>query len=181
MYSLSEIQAATGLSNNPLVLRTFIGNAEFGWKIAWSDRMIFMYTSILPFAWIWYAMRRRVKHLPIWGLAVFFLPMFFDGITHVVSDFSGIDEGFRYHNQWLANLTNNFLPHTFYYGDALGSFNSWMRLLTGLLFGIGVVWFAFPEAWAVFEDIERKYESKFRQIAMLDRQLEEHLSEAKRK
>jgi hypothetical protein len=36
-------------------------------------------------------------------------------------------------------------PHiTFYAGDALGSFNSWMRLITGLLGGLGIAWFAFP-------------------------------------
>jgi hypothetical protein len=36
------------------------------------------------------------------------------------------------------------LPSSFYVGDALGSFNSWMRLFTGLCFGIGVAWFMFP-------------------------------------
>ena len=32
----------------------------------------------------------------------------------------------------------------FYVGDALGSFNSWARLITGLLAGLGITWLAFP-------------------------------------
>ena len=67
-----------------------------------------------------------------------------DGTTHFVSDIAGIGQGFRYTNAWLAAMTNNVFPASFYIGDALGSFNSWMRLLTGALFGIGVVWFGFP-------------------------------------
>jgi hypothetical protein len=38
----------------------------------------------------------------------------------------------------------NAFPINFYQGDALGSFNSWMRLITGVLFGIALVAFAFP-------------------------------------
>jgi hypothetical protein len=33
---------------------------------------------------------------------------------------------------------------SFYYGDALGSFNSWARLITGLLAGLGITWLVFP-------------------------------------
>jgi hypothetical protein len=29
-------------------------------------------------------------------------------------------------------------------GNALGSFNSWMRLITGPLASLGIVWFVFP-------------------------------------
>lgn len=54
MYSLREVQDAWQLSINPLVLRRFLGNPEMGWKVAWSDRMVSMYTSILFVSWIWY-------------------------------------------------------------------------------------------------------------------------------
>jgi len=52
--------------------------------------------------------------------------------------------GFRDSNSWLLALTNNRLPLV-YAGDALGSFNSWARLITGVLAGVGIVWFAFPQ------------------------------------
>ena len=47
MYSLAEIQAAWQTTTDPFTLRQFIGNPETGWKVAWSDRMVSMYTSIL--------------------------------------------------------------------------------------------------------------------------------------
>lgn len=144
MYSLAEIQAAWQDTLNPLVLRQFTGNVEMGWKVAWSDRMVSMYTSVLIFAWFWYPLRRRLKPLPLWGAVLFLLPMFVDGSSHLVSDLAGIGLGFRDTNAWLAQLTNHAFPLTFYIGDGLGSFNSWMRLLTGVLFGVGVVWFGFP-------------------------------------
>ncbi len=62
----------------------------------------------------------------------------------MISDFAGIGQGFRDNNLWLASLTNYSLPSAFYAGDALGSFNSWMRLLTGLLAGVAIGWFVFP-------------------------------------
>jgi len=144
MYSLDEIQAAWQDTINPLILRKFIGNETMGWKIAWSDRMISFYTSVWVFAVLWSPFRGRVKPLPWWGFVLFLLPLIMDGGTHAISDFAGIGQGFRDTNQWLAILTNNSLPTTFYAGDALGSLNSIMRIISGLLAGLGIVWLAFP-------------------------------------
>jgi hypothetical protein len=70
--------------------------------------------------------------------------MVVDGSSHLVSDVAGIGRGFRDSNLWLAALTANRLSPSFYAGDAWGSFNSAMRLVTGLLFGTGVAWFGVP-------------------------------------
>ena len=48
---------------------------------------------------------------------------------------------------------------TYYQGDAFGSFNSWMRLITGLLFGIALVGIAFPYINDAFTDIARRSEA----------------------
>jgi uncharacterized membrane protein len=143
-YSLPEIQAAWQYTINPLILRQFIGNPELGWKVAWSDRMVSMFTSIWIFGLIWYPYRRRLPKLPLWGLVLFLLPMALDGTSHFISDFWGIGQGFRDTNLWLVVLTKNVFVPTFYAGDAWGSFNSAMRLLSGILFGLGIVWFIFP-------------------------------------
>lgn len=150
MYSLTEIQAAWQNTIQPMVLRRFIGNESMGWKIAWSDRMISFYTSIWFFAIIWWLLRRRIRALPWWAFLLFLLPIALDGGTHMISDLAGIGQGFRDTNQWLAGLTNGAFPSGFYIGDALGSFNSWMRLITGPLAGLGLVWFAFPHVEASF-------------------------------
>jgi len=75
---------------------------------------------------------------------LFILPLAIDGATHMFSDFAGLTAGFRYSNLWLSNLTGYIFPTDFYIGDTLGSFNSWMRIITGLLFGVGTAGFIFP-------------------------------------
>ena len=145
MYSLETIQTVWQNTDNPLILRQFVGNSEMGWKVAWSDRMVYMYGSIIFFAAVLFWPRRKtLKPLPWWGFVLLLLPMAIDGGSHFISDLSGIGNGFRYSNLWLAELTNNVFSASFYAGDALGSFNSWMRLLSGVLFGLGLVWFLFP-------------------------------------
>lgn len=144
MYPLAEIQAAWQDTSNPMILRKFVGNEAMGWKIAWSDRMISFYTSIWLFALAWWPLRRKLKPVSWWVFALLLLPMIVDGSTHALSDLAGIGLGFRDTNQWLVALTNNALSPAFYAGDALGSFNSWARLISGLLAGLGLVWLAFP-------------------------------------
>ncbi len=144
MYSLAEIRVAWQDTLNPLILRQFIGNELMGWKVAWSDRMVSFYTSIWLFAALWYPLRRRVRPLAWWGFVLFLLPLALDGSSHLISDLAGIGQGFRDTNEWLRMLTKDAFPATFYAGDALGSFNSLMRFITGLLAGLGIVWLAFP-------------------------------------
>lgn len=144
MYSLGEIQAVWQDTINPLILRQFVGSETMGWKIAWSDRMISFYTSVWFFAVLWYPLRRKVKPLSWWAFTLLLLPIAIDGTSHMVSDFAGIGQGFRDTNAWLAVLTNNTFHATFYAGDALGSFNSIMRFITGILAGFAIAWLVFP-------------------------------------
>jgi len=143
-YTLPEIQTAWMDTVNPLLLRKFTGTMGMGWKVAWSDRMISFYSGVWLFALIWYPIRNRTRSIPWAGLILFLLPMALDGGSHFISDFAGIGLGFRDSNLWLANLTHFAFSPNFYAGDALGSFNSWMRIITGLLAGLGLVWFALP-------------------------------------
>jgi hypothetical protein len=78
--------------------------------------------------------------------------MVIDGTSHMISDLAGLEQGFRTSNVWLASLTGNALPASFYLGDALGSFNSMMRLVSGVLFGLGMVWFGFPYLNTAFSE-----------------------------
>jgi uncharacterized membrane protein len=144
-YSLAQVQNAWGQTTNPAILRQFIGNPELGWKVAWSDRMVSMFTSLWLFSILGWLIRRRIKRLPWWGLVIFLLPMAVDGTSHFVSDLAGIGQGFRDANLWLQVLTQHLFPVSFYVGDGWGSFNSLMRLLTGIMFGIGIVWYTYPK------------------------------------
>jgi uncharacterized membrane protein len=79
-------------------------------------------------------------------LLLMLLPLFIDGTSHALNDiFSGASgSGFRDNNAWLAFLTDNAFPG-FYAGDALGTLNWWLRLLTGLIAAWGIA--AFLVSW----------------------------------
>jgi uncharacterized membrane protein len=159
MYSLSEIQSAWQTTTDPLILRQFIGNSEMGWKVAWSDRMVSMYTSILFCGLLYGLVRKRLKPISLGEFAILLLPMTIDGGTHMISDLAGIGEGFRDTNIWLQILTKDAFSMAFYQGDALGSFNSWVRLITGILFGMALVAFVYPHLNDAFADIVRRSEA----------------------
>jgi uncharacterized membrane protein len=165
-YSLAEVQSAWQVTNEPWLLREFVGNPQMGWKVAWSDRMVAMFASLWLFGLLWGGLRRLIRRLPWWGLILLWLPMVSDGITHVISDASGIGLGFRDSNAWLAGLTANSLPAAFYSGDAWGSFNSLMRLLTGALFGLGTVWYLYPFLEEAFAVTRRVMTIKYRSLDM---------------
>ena len=159
MYSLSKIQAVWQNTTNPFILRQFIGNPEMGWKVAWSDRMVSMYTSILLGGLLYGLVRHLFEPLSFRKFVILLLPMVIDGGTHMISDLQGIGQGFRDTNIWLQILTTNAFSTAFYQGDVLGSFNSWMRLITGILFGIALVGFAYPNIDDAFADIVRRNET----------------------
>lgn len=148
-YGLAELRTVWPGATDMVGLGAIIGNEQLGWKVAWSDRMVAMYTAILVFGLLFglvrSRVRRTVRRFPVWLFLLLLLPMALDGGTHLISDLSGIGEGFRATNEWLATLTAHQLPASFYAGDALGSFNSWMRLLSGVLFGLAVVGLVYPE------------------------------------
>ena len=161
MISLETVRSIWADTFDPQVLRRFIGDATVGFKVAWSDRMVSTYSSLPLAAALWWPLRRRLRPLPFWGFILFILPLLLDGGSHMVSDLAGIDQGFRSTNAWLASLTANRLPASFYAGNALGSFNSWMRLISGALFGIGAVWFAFPHVDLSFRQTAEAIREKF--------------------
>jgi uncharacterized membrane protein len=146
-YTLDEISQVHPYTD-PLRLRSFYGTPEMGWKVAWSDRMISFYMMIPVFGLV-YAVWRRFGRQPrpiSWRLLVLLLlPLAVDGFTHMFSDliFGVSSGGFRDANAWLAFLTGNAFPG-FYAGDQYGTFNWWMRLITGLLAAWAVAFCAFP-------------------------------------
>ena len=89
--------------------------------------------------------------------------MALDGFTHMFSDFAGLGLGFRDSHRWLATITNNAFSSAFYAGDGWGSFNSIMRLITGFLFGVGIVWFVTPHINELFKEMETRYLQKSQQ------------------
>lgn len=150
-FSYTQIQIAEvwgrplSAISNELIRRQFIGTPELGWKIAWSDRMVSMYTSIFLFGLLYALLRERgirLKGISWWLFGLLILPMAVDGTTHLINDALRLD--FRQTNQWAVFLTNYALPTNFYTDDLFGSLNSVLRIVTGILFGYSVVGFLWP-------------------------------------
>lgn len=172
MYTPAQlpVELIDNLADNMLALKYFTGNETLGWKVAWSDRMVYMYGSMWLAGLIFWltSRRRRIKPIPMLVFFVLLLPMGLDGVSHTVSDFSGgLFDGFRYTNQWLADLTNNAFSDTFYRGDYFGTFNSWMRFISGIGFGIGMIGFFFPiihiemvRNWQLLDNKLRQYSAE---------------------
>ena len=142
-YPLDLINTVRG-STAVLTLRQFIGNDQMGYKVAWSDRMISLYTSVWLGGLLYALWRRRLRPLPLVLAGVLLIPILLDGGAHFISDLQGFGQGFRDTNAWLRALTGGAFPLTFYAGDGWGSFNSITRLWTGVLAGLALAWAILP-------------------------------------
>ncbi len=145
-YTLAEINQIFPYTDEGN-LRHFIGTPSMGWKVAWSDRMISFYWMTPVWGVVYAALRQRYNLQPL-SLKVILLalvPLIIDGITHIANDaiYGVAGDGFRNTNDWLAWLTADAFPG-FYTGDHFGTFNWWMRLLTGILAAWGLVFGYFP-------------------------------------
>ncbi len=152
-YTQAQIATAWGRAlpeiSNELIRRQFIGTPELGWKVAWSDRMVAMYTSIFLFGLLYAMLRERgikMPGMPWWLFFLFLLPMALDGTTHLINDVLRLD--FRQTNDWAVLITGGLFSPQFYVDDMFGSLNSVLRIVTGILFGFGVVGFL----WPIMED-----------------------------
>jgi hypothetical protein len=122
--------------------------------------MVSLYGGVLLGGLLYIILRRRIKPLSLRVAALLTLPIVVDGSTHWVSDLAGLTHGFRYDNRWLAAVTDHTFSEGFYVGNALGSFNSWMRLFSGLLFGLAVVWLTYPHIETYFGEIRETLEPR---------------------
>jgi len=171
MYSLQEI-GAVWPTDNAIILRQFVGNAEMGWKMAWSDRMISVYGGVWLAGIVYALTRRRLQiSLLVWML-LGVLPLGLDGVSHMINDVvagtSGL--GYRDSNAWLQVLTGNVFPASFYAGDQLGSFNSWARWITGTVFSVTTVFALFPIINSSMDDTSRDAERQMARLAAYDRE-----------
>ena len=95
-----------------------------GHQVAFCHRCAAMYTSIVVAGLLFGLLRRRIQptSLKIGGLLL--LPILIDGLSHMADDLSGL--GFRGG------------------GDAIGTLNFWLRMITGALVGIAMLLVYYP-------------------------------------
>ena len=142
MYPLDKILSNWPEATDFFEQRAILGDPIFGYKVAIASRCSAIYSAILLVGLLFGLTRRQIKPLPILGAVLLSLPMAVDGVSHIMSEVTGL--GFRSTNAWLQALTQNAFPIDFYTGDAIGSFNWLARTISGTLFGIAVVWMLYP-------------------------------------
>lgn len=160
-HSTEVVVAAGANPASEWTLRAFRGTPELGYKAAIAQRCSSYYFGAL-LAGLLYAVARRwrrdIASIPLWLLAIFTLPMVVDGASHLVSEVTRL--GFRETNAWAVMLTAGTLHPEFYTGTTVGTLNWLLRTITGLLFGIGIVLFAYPLLGHGFDDVRREAAGK---------------------
>lgn len=129
-----------------LPARQFLGNEQMGYKMALCQRDISLYLGILFGGVVYGLLRRRftIRPMPFWlFLLIGLLPIALDGFSQLFS-------------QFFVGSDIEFLTSLF----PLRESSPLIRSLTGLVFGLSIVWVAYPRLDVQFglmaEDQARK-------------------------
>jgi len=161
-YPLNQVLA---WGANPANLRAFVGNPEIGFKLAIAQRLTALHSALFAGGLLWGLIGRRLPRLSWLGYLFLILPMALDGGSHVVSEITRL--GFRESNAWAVGLTGDIFPPSFYVGTTVGTLNWLLRTVTGTLFGLGTIWFAFPHLAEGFGDMQVQLETKLRRAGVI--------------
>ena len=124
-----------------LQARQFTGNETVGYKMALCERDMGIYSAIFLFGVLYAVTKRRIKPLHwLWWVLLGLGPIGLDGFSQL---FSQMDWGF------LASV----LPYR--------ESTPFLRLLTGLLFGLTTAWFAYPYLEESFGESRQFFIKKF--------------------
>jgi uncharacterized membrane protein len=120
LEGLVTYEEATG--NNPgdlITARNFKGNEQLGYKVAFCQRDIAIYMSMLVFGLVFGLTKRKIKPLPflVWVI-LGIIPIGLDGFSQLFSQIF----------DWIPYRESTPL----------------LRTLTGMLFGITTAWFGIP-------------------------------------
>ncbi len=121
---LIPYEEATGLSSlDTVAARNLIGNPTLGYKVAFCERDVAIYSSLMLFGVLFTITGKRLKSLP-WYLWVMIgiLPIGLDGVSQIPS--------------LLAFPLFSWLP--------IRESTPLLRTITGFLFGFATGWYGFP-------------------------------------
>lgn len=114
-----------------------------GHQVAYCQRDTAIYTTILAAGLLFGLLRRRLRPLPWWAFFLSITPLALDGLTQAPGAI--LEEWpLRTQNHWAVVLTGGIFPGAFYAGDAIGHLNWWLRTISGVLFGLGLVLAVYP-------------------------------------
>jgi uncharacterized membrane protein len=95
-----------------------------GHQVGFCHRCAAMYTSIVVAGLLFALLRRSIRPTSLKIAGLLLLPILIDGGTHLIDDLFGL--GFRGG------------------GDAIGTLNFWLRMITGVLVGVAMLLVVYP-------------------------------------
>ena len=149
-YPRAIFQQYTGIDPNDLfAARAFIGNTDLGYKVAFCERDVAIYAAVLLGGIVYMipGVRRRVGPMPwLAYLLIGVAPIAIDGFSQLLS-------------QYPYNLIPpfNLLPYR--------ESTSFLRVLTGGLFGISNAWLALPYLRVSMDEVRQELERKLGNVA----------------
>jgi uncharacterized membrane protein/glutaredoxin len=139
----------------------------FGYQVAFCYRNTALYGGVALFGMMYGLARDNnvswlgwmKKPVPWWILVFFLLPVAVDGFSHML----GLRDVMMDATSTSSSLDPTF--GAFFVGSQAFSFNWWLRISTGLLAALGLVWFAFPRMERAMEESEALWHSYHRSVA----------------
>jgi uncharacterized membrane protein len=95
-----------------------------GHQVGFCHRCVALYTSIVVAGLLFGLLRRRIRPISLKIGGLLMLPILIDGMTHMADDVTRL--GFRGG------------------GDAIGTLNFWLRMITGALVGVAMLLAVYP-------------------------------------
>jgi uncharacterized membrane protein len=140
--------------------RSFLGNEEMGYKTALCQRDMGIYGAVLVGGLLYGLLRRRynVKPLPILLFIILGMgPIGLDGFSQLISYWVTPLDGSTYSG--IAGFFQELLP--------LRESPPWLRTITGIWFGLTLVWLAYPHVESGMKDSENNLGEKLRRVGAI--------------
>ena len=158
---MPDLPAFDGASTDPaqwmtfiLAARRFVGNEQMGYKMAICERDIGIYLFVLLGGLIYGLLRKRykIKPLPLWAFLLFGMgPIALDGFSQLFSQYGTASPALSFFNTLFPLRESTPL----------------LRSLTGAIFGLSLVWLAYPNVDAGMQTTARDLEEKLTRIGEL--------------
>ncbi len=149
VYTLGQLRTLLAVQEDDLLYwSNFIGNPQLGYKMAWCERDVAIYSSILIGGLLFGLARSRLPRLNWRGYLLLIAPIAIDGTWQLFTS---------------PILLLPFLP--------IHESDWFLRTITGVLFGLASVWLVYPYVGEAMRDIYVQSSAQFQHAMEYEKRL----------